>query len=286
MELREYTHAAEFLDALGTWLGEREAQHNVLLGVASSQAQSAEPVPAFYAGLFDEVGRPLLAMLLTPPHRLVLSSADPRLDRTDAARRIVDALAGRWQPGGVLGEVGLATAIASEWERRTGDRSKPAAREYIYELTTVRPPPGIDGRLRKIEPADRELLLDWMVGFVRDALHEETTRESHAEHLDWRLAADPPTAFVWDDGGAVSMAFATGPTPHGIRINWVYTPPEQRGRGYARACCAALSSQLLAEGRQSVFLFADADYPTSNFVYRSIGFERVAEVQEIDFTER
>ena len=31
------------------------------------------------------------------------------------------------------------------------------------------------------------------------------------------------------------------------------------------------------------FLFADAGYPTSNFVYQSIGYERVAEVEEIDF---
>ena len=177
----------------------------------------------------------------------------------------------------------MATAIATEWERATGQQSKPATREYIYELTNVQLPTGIPGRLRPIEPDDREVLLDWMVGFVRDALHEETTRESHAEHLDWRLAADPSSAFVWDHVGAVSMAFATGPTPHGIRINWVYTPPEQRGRGYARACCAALSEQLLAGGRDSVFLYADADNPTSNFVYESIGFERIAEVQEIDF---
>ena len=31
------------------------------------------------------------------------------------------------------------------------------------------------------------------------------------------------------------------------------------------------------------FLYADADFPTSNFVYESIGYERVSEVQEIDF---
>jgi ribosomal protein S18 acetylase RimI-like enzyme len=281
--LRVFESASAFLDAYGAWLGEREAEHNVLLGVAGWVARASEPERAFFAGIEDDAGRPLLAMLATPPHRVVLSHVEPGLDREDAARAVVAALAGRWQPGGVLGEIDLGSAIATEWQRVTGQRSRPAARELIYELTIVRPPSGIPGRLRPIEPADRELLLDWMVGFGRDALHEDSTRESHAAHVDWRLAADPPSAFVWDDGGAVSMAFATGPTPHGIRINAVYTPPERRGRGYARACCAALSARLLAEGRDSVFLYADADYPTSNFVYQSIGFERIAEVQEIDF---
>ena len=114
--------------------------------------------------------RPLLAMLLTPPHRLVLSHAEPGLDGREAARRIVAALHGGWQPGGVLGEPELATTIAAEWERVTGQRSE--ARDPRVRLRAdarpaadrdpgpappdrahrPRPPARLDGRLRARRP--------------------------------------------------------------------------------------------------------------------------------------
>ena len=52
----------------------------------------------------------------------------------------------------------------------------------------------------------------------------------------------------------------------------MYTRPAQRGRGIGAAMVATLSRQLLAAGARCVFLFADAGNPTSNALYRRIGF--------------
>ena len=41
---------------------------------------------------------------------------------------------------------------------------------------------------------------------------------------------DQAVLWVWEDGEAVSMAAAVSPTPHGVRVNFVYSPPERRGR--------------------------------------------------------
>jgi hypothetical protein len=49
--------------------------------------------------------------------------------------------------------------------------------------------------------------------------------------------------FLWEQNGPVSLAGFTGPTPNGIRIGPVYTPPAHRRRGYASALVAALSQQ-------------------------------------------
>jgi predicted GNAT family acetyltransferase len=46
---------------------------------------------------------------------------------------------------------------------------------------------------------------------------------------------------------------------------------------------AALSQELLEGGRRFCFLFADARNATSNHIYRAIGYQPVAEVEEIDF---
>ena len=64
----------------------------------------------------------------------------------------------------------------------------------------------------------------------------------------------------------------------------MYTPPELRGRGYATALVAQLSSQLLAEGRRFCFLYTDLANPTSNAIYERIGYVRVCESAEIAFS--
>jgi predicted GNAT family acetyltransferase len=73
------------------------------------------------------------------------------------------------------------------------------------------------------------------------------------------------------------MAGYAGPTPNGIRIGAVYTPPAQRKNGYASALTARLSQHLLDEGYGFCFLFADLLNPTSNHIYQKIGYKPVCD---------
>jgi predicted GNAT family acetyltransferase len=70
-----------------------------------------------------------------------------------------------------------------------------------------------------------------------------------------------------------------------VRINFVYTPPAHRGRGYASACVAALTRRMLDEGRRYCFLFTDLSNPTSNGIYRAIGYEHQANFKHVRFIE-
>ena len=72
------------------------------------------------------------------------------------------------------------------------------------------------------------------------------------------------------------------PTPNGVRIGPVYTPPEHRGRGYASA--------LVAEVSQRASMLADASAsstPTSPTRLEqdlpALGYERVGDSVELDF---
>ena len=82
------------------------------------------------------------------------------------------------------------------------------------------------------------------------------------------------------------MALKIRPTPHGISVGGVYTPPEQRRHGYASSCVAALSQQLLDAGCEFCSLFTDLGNPTSNDIYQQIGYRPVCDTQEILFIER
>lgn len=281
VELRRYDSGADFRAAVWPFLSNREAENNLLLGIGASLDGEGYLAPSdpYVAALLDG-DDVLLVALLTPGHRVVLS--EPHRDPPLAL--IADDLFDQgWSPTGVLAPTAQAHAFARHWTDRTGATSKLAARETIYQLSELDPPPRMPGFLRPFRPDDRELAITWVHGFHRDALRQDVAPDAAAELVDRRLASTPSTAFIWDDDGPRSMAMVGRPTPNGICISGVYTPPEFRGRGYARACVGAVSARMLAEGRRFCFLFADADYPTSNFVYRSLGYEPVTEVQEIDF---
>lgn len=83
--------------------------------------------------------------------------------------------------------------------------------------------------------------------------------------------------FIWDDDGPVSMAAWTGKTPNGVRVNFVYTPPAFRGRGYATSCVGALSQRLLDQGNAYGCLYTDMANPTSNAIYRRLGYRPVCD---------
>jgi predicted GNAT family acetyltransferase len=79
------------------------------------------------------------------------------------------------------------------------------------------------------------------------------------------------------------MAGRSGPV-HGVpRIGPVWTPPEQRRRGYAAALTAQICAEALAIPSHACTLYADAANATANGVYTRIGFRPVAEIVETVF---
>ena len=89
---------------------------------------------------------------------------------------------------------------------------------------------------------------------------------------------------IWEKKGIpVSMAGYAGPTPNGIRIGAVYTPPEQRKKGYASAVTGGLSQHMLDLGYRFCFLFTDLLNPTSNHIYQQIGYKPVCDVDRYVF---
>ena len=79
------------------------------------------------------------------------------------------------------------------------------------------------------------------------------------------------------------MIGKTRPSENGISVGPVYTPPEQRGRGYATHLTAAFSQHLLDAGYRFCTLFTDLANPTSNSIYQQIGYRAVCDFAMITF---
>ena len=79
------------------------------------------------------------------------------------------------------------------------------------------------------------------------------------------------------DGVAVHLTGTSAPADGVVRVGPVYTPGEQRGRGYASATVAAVAEAAQRDGHQ-VCLFTDQANPTSNKIYEAIGFRPVVDL--------
>jgi predicted GNAT family acetyltransferase len=64
------------------------------------------------------------------------------------------------------------------------------------------------------------------------------------------------------------------------RVGPVYTPPAERGRGWASNAVAEVSHRIQAEGAR-VCLFTDQANPTSNKIYAALGYRPVVEMANL-----
>jgi RimJ/RimL family protein N-acetyltransferase len=132
--------------------------------------------------------------------------------------------------------------------------------------------PGALGYSRLVGPDDAELLAEWSIAFLREAVPHDPVPDR-----EWlkRSALQGDILFWIVDGEPVSTATIGRRTRHTAAINRVYTPPRFRGRGYAGSVTAALVERIFAEGRSAACLYTDLRNPFSNHCYAKIGFKPV-----------
>jgi uncharacterized protein len=292
MKLTRYARGAEFLAHARAPLEREEAANNLIIGIAARVAENPDYYASFpvYLAAVDQGDELVAAAVRTPPFNLIAYrnvGAEPgplRLLLEDALNFCTqfapDSPAGKLP--GVTAHSVVALAFAQLWSERTGKPFNLAMSQRIYELRRVDPPAGVPGRLRPALAEDLALLADWVYNFNVDAgLPLLDSVEA------WGLAerrVDAGDVFIWEDEGRqVSMAAKSRPTSHGITVSLVYTPPELRNRGYASACVAALSQQLLDAGWEFCTLYTDLANPTSNSIYQRIGYRPVCDSNEYHF---
>jgi GNAT superfamily N-acetyltransferase len=176
------------------------------------------------------------------------------------------------------GPAQTASALASQWAAQRNVDVNISLRLRIMRLTRVHFPASIPGQFRAATMDDLDLLTPWGEGFARELGFSFADNRQNVAH---RIELN--RLYLWCDPHPVSMAGIAGPTPSGMRVNFVFTPPEFRRNGYARACVARLSQTLLDSGKKFAFLYVDADNPTTNRLYSAIGYEPVCDWEDWRF---
>lgn len=260
----------------------REAEHNLSFGLLANIKSDPARFPDAVFALVEDEGDVVLAALRTNVERgLILSLAA----RTDA----VPLLAAHLHAAGMVlaamsGPVDEGRVFAETWSRLSGLPFRVNVPLRSFKLEKVEPVHGVPGFLRRAREDDYATLVGWDMAFRREAFPDDEHHIADVERtVRLRLEAGTAGYYVWDHNGAVTYTGYGGPTPHGIRIGPVYTPPEQRRHGYASACVAGASQSLLDGGRKFCFLFTDARNPTSNHIYQQIGYRHVCDFTEYSF---
>jgi uncharacterized protein len=268
--------AAGFLRAAGDWLLQREAEHNLVLGVAQRLRSGVHDfAPPVYLGTVEHGGAVAGCAFRTPPHKLGLTrmplAAVPLL-AADVAGLYAELPA-------VMGPEPETAAFAREWVGLRGGTAEEGMRQRIYEIEVVRAagrdPPG---SLQMAWLGDVPLVASWVEAFTREATPVGGTAEQVAlERVTGQTVA------LWVDEEPRSMAVCAARTPGGARIGYVYTPPQWRGRGYASACVAELSRRILQDGARACFLHTDLGNEITNRIYTRIGYHAVCDVIDYNF---
>ncbi len=280
MNATRYENVKEFLLATQVTLEENEAANGLMLGIASLLKRLPEKIKAapFFVTLSDGGGL-AFAAIMTPPHNIIVHSG--RRDCGEAMETVIrDHLANRWDVPGVLGSSDVAGKSAAIWTEVTGAKHRVGMRQRVYELRQVVHPKSSRGRLRVATEDDLALVTEWAAAFNREASMGHHPRE--AEEVA-QSAISRRELYLWEDGKPVSMAAKRRPTTHGMAVSLVYTPPEERRKGYATACVAALSQLLLDSGYGFCTLFTNLANPTSNSIYQKIGYVPVCDFVEYVF---
>jgi predicted GNAT family acetyltransferase len=273
MRAIRFKNAEDFERRATSMLLRHEAENNAFLGLI--ERFKAQPDTVLCAVQDD--GDVIAVATMTPPWHMLISRCSP-----DAAQCLADFLTEqKIDLPGIQGDIDSVASFSARWEQHHPVRAYDRLGLGVYSLDRVIAPRPASGSLRKAMESDYDLLLRWGIDFTRE-IGEIDRGDGHKVTRD-AIAAG--RRFLWCDPAPVSACGVAGPTPNGIRINFVYTPPQHRGRGYASNAVAAVSQRMLDDGRKFCFLFTDLANPTSNKIYRDIGYKHVCDQRQLFFAK-
>jgi predicted GNAT family acetyltransferase len=281
MRYTQYGHADEFLKRMRGYFEQTEALNGLMFGIClqlkNDPFRYGEQQPLF--ATVEEDGVIHLAALMTPPYKLQLCA--PTSYSVQSIETLTHGLmANKWEVPAVIAEKHLAESFAYTWDTHQECRHREGMSQRIHELRRVQAITYAHGEFRQAEPQDIKTVVAWMRAFHQDCFgNAEPDRSTHVAEQKVRNGE----LFFWSDPLPVSMAARNRPTPNGESIGPVYTPPEHRRKGYATSVVAALSQHILDDGKRFCCLYTDLANPTSNSIYRKIGYVPVADVVDIHF---
>jgi GNAT superfamily N-acetyltransferase len=281
MEIVRCDGPQEFLDITTAYRASEPLTTNVMGSVAINVIATPKLYDAYWWWVARNGETVVGAAMRTAPHYLWLGPM-PLAASAELATAVAvhdDELPGIVGPDTVCGSFLRSYAhTGSVGSRRTSQLGREDLVQTIDELR----PSSVEGTLEPLSDSNLETAVEWSKAFSAEV---ENDADSNAP--DYVERVKRRNLFLWRyNGQLVSMAglASTVRTPAGFitRVGPVYTPPKFRRHGYGGAVTGAVTALIMETGARAM-LFSDAGNPTSNHVYRDLGYLIVDTVQHFDF---
>ena len=194
--------------------------------------------------------------------------------------------------GAALRESGRSCdGLVGPWEQIAAARDalgfadKPtryASKEILYaiDLARMRAPEGLASgkvRCRRADPGDFDVLTDLSIAESAENFGDPDTPERRAkmrESLERNTTDGILFVLVAGERVVAKCAFH-GIANGAVQLGGVYTPPELRGRGYARSVVAGSLDMAREAGESKAFLFTSEENIPAQHAYTALGFAPV-----------
>jgi predicted GNAT family acetyltransferase len=269
MELKRYYDADDFLNDNQQFLFANEAANNLIIGIANGLRSRIVKNDALICSV-KEHNNILLSSVMIPPRDLIVAISE--MNEQAISLLINDLIANKTEVPGILAENAFADVFRNQWHEETGDETKLFRKERAYKLMKCREIKISSGQMRLAVRDDMNQIAEW-IKELHNEIRETISDEGAKKISEMKIANKE--IFVWIERGIVSMCASDRESQHGKAINLVYTPPQNRGKGYATSCVYNLCKRILNEGKSFCCLFADLDNRTSNAIYSRIGFNPI-----------
>jgi GNAT superfamily N-acetyltransferase len=280
IQIQRYTDPSAFRDAIDEFVRADLSACSQLFTFAQGLTQEQADSRRTWLVRLHRSGQTCgVAMIQSaPPVRTIaVSPIDEEAAACISAALIADAI----KVNGVFGNVQSAALMV----KHLGMQARERARMGNHVLDTPPVLASCQGHMRAATIDDLDMLVAWEGAYVLECGLPDNRATLPAEIRE-RLIGPVKLMWIWEIGeGAEKMpvAMAVGrPCEPIARVAQVYTLHEYRGYGYAGALVASLSRNLQAQGCSSIFLFTDLANPTSNGVYRRIGYRFLDEFTLLD----
>ena len=281
-ELIEHTDTRLFQDAVIDYLMRAEVECCAQIGIIARMSKDGYvPVSA------GELARPILWIVQHGDdiELVAIQTVRSKMLVTRGSTGAMEFLAQslvkrRWDGESLIGVTPDVDSLVKAYAKVSWRSACLKVRLRVFQIEKVTWPAQSPGQMRICQAADRQILARFIAGFESDI--GERSDEDPLAFAD-RLIAEQ-RIFVWADPEPVAMAAWAGPTPNGVRVNFVYTAPEFRNRGYASNLVARLTDHLLSQGRKYCFLFTDQSNPTSNGIYQRLGYRPLSDSERWQFS--
>ena len=278
MKIVFFENGGQFLDADAPVMLEKEAVFQLIL--ANAMANRETPLSAdCYFGHVEEDGKPVLLFGKIAKYALTVYQTGENAE--EAVSMLVSALDERdWFPDEYNAGSPAADIFFDEWKKRRPyvTRTLHLAMD-VMQMDEAADIPVAAGTARLAREEDIPLVYRWQREFA--AFVEEDPDFALSDEQKERYSGRVRNGLVWlfetPDGRIVSIASIARQLNTGCSVTGVYTPPHERGKGYAAANVLALSRAMLKKGNRFVTLYVDKKNPISNHVYKKIGYRIVCD---------